>query len=570
MADTKREIERKYEATTTTPGAPPRLPDFTKAAGVSSVRDEGVHALDALYYDTADLALAAHAITLRRRTGGPDAGWHLKLPVAPDVRDEIRAPLGTDVPRSLAALVRSRTRGAPLIPVVRLKSSRRVQQLLDAAGESLAEVSVDEVHAERFGAGTSQGAGTGEGVGAGQGVGTGEGVGAGQGAGTGEGAGAGQGAGTGEAAETGEAADTRKGGGTLTAVSWTEIEVEVADEGDPAILDAVEKRLRKAGVRPSSSASKLSRALEETGGGPARIAAPTGESAGARVLAYLHEQAEALHAYDPAVRRDLPDSVHQMRVATRRMRSAFKTYRTVLDRTVTDPVAEELKWLAGELGADRDQEVLAARLQAHLAALPRTLLLGPVRGRLRIWSVARRSSARRRSLAALNSRRYLDLLLSLDALLADPPLRKAARKDAAEVFPAVLVKDYGRLATRTEHALSLPHGTDRDLAMHEARKAAKRLRYAAESSRPVLGKPANRLRKRVKAVQGVLGDHQDSVVARGELRNLAIQSHAAGETAFVWGLLYGREEAAAADRERELPKVWGRAGGKKAVGWLGL
>ncbi|MGW7414927.1 CYTH and CHAD domain-containing protein [Streptomyces sp. NPDC054863] len=503
MADTKREIERKYEATTTDTEGPPRLPDFLKVAGVSSVEDKGVVDLDAVYYDTATLALAAHAITLRRRTGGDDAGWHLKLPVSPDVRDEIRAPLGTagEVPRTLSALVRARTRGEPLVATVRLKSSRRIRHLLDGVGELLAEVSVDAVTAER------------------------------------------------------------PGDGEPRTASWTEIEVELADDGDPAFLDAVEKKLRKAGVRPSPSASKLARALEETGGGPVRGEVVDDGTAGARVLAYVRTQAEAVAAYDPAVRRDLPDSVHQLRVATRRMRSAFKTYRKVLDRTVTDPIGDELKWLAGELGVDRDQEVLAARLTARLSALPRTLLLGPVRGRLRIWSVARRSGSRRRTLAVLDSRRYLELLRSLDALLADPPLRKAAAKDAAGVLRAALAKDHARLADRTEHALSLAPGGERDVALHEARKAAKRLRYAAESARPVLGKPANRLRKRVKDVQTVLGDHQDSVVARTELRNLAIQAHAAGESAFVWGLLYGQEEAVGATRERELGEVWARVPG---------
>ncbi|NEC18162.1 CHAD domain-containing protein, partial [Streptomyces parvus] len=102
-------------------------------------------------------------------------------------------------------------------------------------------------------------------------------------------------------------------------------------------------------------------------------------------------------------------------------------------------------------------------------------------------------------------------------------------------------------------------GPERDTAMHEARKAAKRARYAGESARPALGKPAKRFAKRVKAVQSVLGDHQDSVVAREALRALAIEAHAAGETAFTWGLLYGQEEAAAEARERELPEVWARA-----------
>lgn len=93
MADSKREVERKYEATDAT-----RLPDLGRVAGVGSVAHEGVMELDAVYYDTEDLRLAAAKVTLRRRTGGSDAGWHLKLPVAPDVRDEIRAPLSETVP----------------------------------------------------------------------------------------------------------------------------------------------------------------------------------------------------------------------------------------------------------------------------------------------------------------------------------------------------------------------------------------------------------------------------------------------------------------------------------------
>ncbi|KJY44862.1 metal-binding protein, partial [Streptomyces sp. NRRL S-444] len=88
-----------------------------------------------------------------------------------------------------------------------------------------------------------------------------------------------------------------------------------------------------------------------------------------------------------------------MRVACRRMRSAFKTHRKVLDRAATDPLGEELRWLAAELGLDRDQEVLFERIQSHIGDLPRTLLLGPVRGRLRVWNNARRSGTRRRALA---------------------------------------------------------------------------------------------------------------------------------------------------------------------------
>ena len=502
MADSKREIERKYEATPDT-----RLPDLTKVAGVSAVTHHGVTELDAVYYDTADLRLAADSLTLRRRTGGADEGWHLKFPVSSGIRDEIRAPLAGTLPRSLAGLLRSRVRDADVTPVVRLLSARDVHHLVDRDGALLAELSVDEVLAERL---------------------------------------------------------TRGGGPTA---EWTEIEVELADDGDPAFLDAVERRLRKAGVKPSASASKLARALTETGvrpAGPAQRPAkkkrkPPPPTAGDHVLDYVREQVEAVITLDPAVRRDLPDSVHQMRVATRRLRSAFKTYRKILDRTVTDPVGDELKWLAAELGVDRDQEVLDARFHAATADLSRTLLLGPVRSRLRLWSVARRTGSRRRIVAVLDGKRYLSLLESLDALLAAPPLLPAAAEPPRDALPRAVLKDYERLATRVGHALEQPPGTDRDLAMHEARKAAKRARYAGEAAQPALGKAAKRFAKRMKAVQKVLGEHQDSVVARGALRALAIQAHAAGEPSFTWGLLYGQEQATAAEKERELPEVWARA-----------
>ncbi|MFI6860738.1 CHAD domain-containing protein [Streptomyces sp. NPDC050421] len=495
MADSKREIERKYEATDAT-----RLPDLTRVAGVTAVDHHGVSELDAVYYDTEDLRLAADHLTLRRRTGGADAGWHLKFPVASGIRDEIRAPLSDTLPAELAGLVRSRVRDTALVPVVRLRSARDVHLLNGPDGEPLAEIGVDEVRAERL-----------------------------------------------------------HGGSRSTA--WTEIEVELADDGDPAFLDAVEKRLRKAGIRPSASPSKLSRALAGTAPEKQRKQQPATppHTAGDHVLAYVREQITDIVALDPAVRRGLPDSVHRMRVATRRLRSALRSYRKVLDRTVTDPVGGELKWLAAELGVDRDQEVLDARLRTRLDALPRTLVLGPVRARLRIWSTARRSGSRRRTVAVLDGARYLALLHTLEALLAAPPLLPAAAAPPAKALARAAHKDHRRLATRLAHALEHPPGPDRDLALHDARKAAKRARYAAEAARPALGKPARKSVKRLKAVQSVLGDHQDSVVARDALRTLAVQAHAAGEPSFTWGLLYGQEEATAAVRERELPNVWARA-----------
>jgi CHAD domain-containing protein len=489
MADTKREIERKYESDDS------GLPDLTAVAGVEAVVDKGVAHLDATYYDTPDERLMASSVTLRRRTGGSDAGWHLKFPVSEGVRDEIRAPLSDTLPDELAALVRSRVRDVELLPVVRLRSDRDVRHLLDADGQLLAEVSVDAVHAERL---------------------------------------------------SGGAGDAQ----------WTEIEVELADGGDPAFLDKVEKRLRKAGVRPSGSSSKLARALAETA--PKKKRPVTGDpvTAGDHVLAYVRTQRDAIVALDPAVRQDAEDSVHSMRVATRRLRSTFKSYGKVLDRAVTDPIGDELKWLAGELGVDRDREVLSQRLSAAVDDVPEALVSGPVAERLRGWAGSSPGGASARLIGVLDSRRHLALLDTLDALIADPPLRKAAGKKPHKVIAKAVRKDFRKVAGLVGQALELEPGTDRDKAMHEARKKTKRTRYAAEAARPALGKPAKSMVKSMKALQNLLGEHQDGVMARQTLRELSAVAHAAGESAFTYGLLYGREEQRAAAVEAELPGFW--------------
>ncbi|EDY58006.1 MULTISPECIES: CYTH and CHAD domain-containing protein [Streptomyces] len=490
MADTKREIERKYESEDS------GLPDLTGVAGVEAVVDKGVAHLDATYYDTPDERLMASSVTLRRRTGGSDAGWHLKLPVSEGVRDEIRAPLSDTLPDELAALVRSRVRDVELLPVVRLRSERDVRHLLDTDGRLLAEVSVDAVHAERLSGGVGD-------------------------------------------------------------AQWTEIEVELADGGDPAFLDKVEKRLRKAGVRPSGSSSKLARALAETA--PKKKLPVTGApvTAGDHVLAYVRTQRDAIVALDPAVRQDVEDSVHGMRVATRRLRSTLKSYGKVLDRAVTDPIGDELKWLAGELGVDRDREVLSERLSAALDEVPGTLVSGPVAERLSTWSGDKPGGASARLIGVLDSRRHLALLDALDALIADPPLLKAAGKKPHKVIAKAVRKDFRKVSGLVGHALELEPGTDRDVAIHEARKKTKRTRYAAEAARPALGDPAKTVVKSMKALQNLLGEHQDSVMARQTLREVSAVAHAAGESAFTYGLLYGREEQRAAAVEAELPGFWG-------------
>ena len=219
-------------------------------------------------------------------------------------------------------------------------------------------------------------------------------------------------------------------------------------------------------------------------------------------------------------------------------------------RDATRPLCAELKWLAAALGPARDGEVLLARLTAELAAIPPALVAGPVQARITGCFTAGLAQAGQTALAALDGQRYLRLLDDLDALLADPPLTPRAERKAGKV----LGKPVRRAARRLQRALAaVPAAGDRDAAIHEARKTAKRARYAAEAAVPALGSTASRQAARAKELQQLLGDHHNSVVARTVLLDLAGKARAAGEDTFTYGLMHQRQACQAATIEQALP-----------------
>ncbi len=143
------ETEQKYDA-----AADFVLPDLGSREGRGKATGRQRFYLSATYFDTDDLDLIKNKITLRRRVGGPDEGWHLKLPVRKDTRQEIRTPLsegdtGT-VPAALAAQVQDVTAGRPLHPIAILDTERTVVTLTGKAGEPLAKVADDLVTATRL------------------------------------------------------------------------------------------------------------------------------------------------------------------------------------------------------------------------------------------------------------------------------------------------------------------------------------------------------------------------------------------------------------------------------------
>jgi CHAD domain-containing protein len=343
----------------------------------------------------------------------------------------------------------------------------------------------------------------------------------------------------------------------------------LSEHGFPALLDRIEERLLEAGARRSGSASKLSRVLADRLREDAdQTDADAASSAGAAVLAYLRDQTDTLRRYDPLVRRDAPDSVHKMRVASRRLRSALQAYRRVLDRDATRPLTEELKWLAGELAPARDTEVMAERFAEMIDELPAELVLGPVSATLERTFARQQAEARERSLAALDSDRYLALHEAIDVLLAEPPLTGRAGRPAKRELPKNVRRAYRRTQRGMTAVEQQPDGEQRDLALHETRKAAKRLRYATEAAEPAVGKPAKRLRKQLKPVQKLLGDHQDTVVARPVLREFGAQAQLDGGNGFTFGLMHGTEAARAERAEQRLPTSWKRMRRPKNTRWL--
>jgi CHAD domain-containing protein len=233
-------------------------------------------------------------------------------------------------------------------------------------------------------------------------------------------------------------------------------------------------------------------------------------------------------------------------------------------RDATAPVMADLRWLGAELAPARDAEVLAARFTAAVDALPTQEVLGPVAGQLTRRFSREQAQGHTRAVGALDSDRYLQLQERLDTLLADPPLTRRGRRRATRELPHAIEKALRRTTARMSRA-DAATDTDRDAALHEMRKAAKRTRFVLEVAEPAFGKKARKLRKRIKDVQSLLGDHHDTVVARPVLRELGAQAHIDGGNGFSFGILHATEQATARHLEDQLTAAWKRVARRAPV-----
>ncbi len=500
------EVERKFVVDDDA-----ELPGFDSLAPSLRVGSVETVDLDAVYYDTPDYRLARTGATLRLRLGGEDAGWHLKLPgQGADTRIELRRPAPLlevasllleppQVPEELIDLTLARSGGRRLQPVVRLSTQRTRTLLVNPESRPLAEVDEDDVGA--FFDGRS------------------------------------------------EPRDR-----------WRELEVELL-EGSPKELAEISRELERCGGRPAEYPSKFVRAVGAAAANPL-IAEPAPTKGAPDSVAKVftkrwHDLVLELIERDAGVRLGEVEAVHRMRVAVRRLRSALWTFAPVLDKASAEWLRDELGWLGSALGPLRDSDVLSSELNKLLDTIPSEEVLGPVRDEIASHFAAARHKALDDALEAMRSDRYLSLLHVLRAVSLAPPTRPRAKRTIEKAGPWLLRRELERVARRVEAASSTAGGPQREHALHEVRKAAKGMRYAAEAFEPFLGKVATRIARRFEAIHEHLGEGQDAVVARALLRELGAKAEARpGHNGYTYGLLAGLEQRRFNHAAAELPELW--------------
>ncbi|HZC54152.1 MAG TPA: CYTH and CHAD domain-containing protein [Mycobacterium sp.] len=464
--------------------------------------------LDAIYFDTKDLALARAGVTLRYRVGEAGPSWTVKLPERSTAsalsRLEVRFDGGSDaVPAAARDVVRAYLRSRRLCPVGRLHTERTSVPLLDAAGEQAAELVDDLVAGYQ---------------------------------------------------------------GERRITVFREVELELTGTGKTGRLRrAAVKRLAAAGCRAEVPRPKLVRALGERADQPADLTVPLldGEPSVLALIRHaLAVSVDRLIRHDPGVRlgNDAED-VHQLRVAARTLRSNLKTFAPVLNREWAGVLRSELGWLGSAAGGLRDLDVLEQRLRRSVAELGQDDIAGVAMLFDRIDQ--QQDQARKATLAALRCHRYDSLLDALVEAAASPQFAGDAAADApARAFLRRAARAQVRRLDRLVAGVSDPPS---DTDLHLVRIQAKRTRYAIEAARPVIGAPAVEHAAALAGLQDVLGEFHDSTVAVRWLREAATARPGCGVAV---GQLIAEEHAEQARLRALVHDAWRRANAKRLRSWL--
>ena len=473
-----------------------RLPDLVAGVPyVAGAEAQPVRNLTAEYYDTADFRLFRSGVTLRRREGGNDAGWHLKLPANGGARDEIHLPLSAGaagrIPDALFDIVTALRREAPLRLVATLQTQRRPLLLNRADGKSFAELVDDAVSILDH--------------------------------------------------------------GQLQA-AFREVEIEALLPEMADQLQAVAAYLIQHGAVVEHR-QKVETAL---GAGAfkqpdvMRLPWPRPQNpAGSALRAHLAKHVYRLLQEDGRMRRDLPDAVHQMRVAARQLRSGLKVFVPMVDRQWARQLHTEIGWIASELGAIRDTEVLLQLLTDHATALP------PEQSRLARQAIdealqPRLASARAEALTGLRTQRYQDLLESLVTAVNDPRLTDQARQPCEKILPPLVEHSWRSLKKRVRQLGPESSAPD----WHRARIAAKKTRYAAEIMAPIFGERTKAFARSLACVTDVLGDQHDATIAQQALAAFADAVNLDGPSGDALDLLSANEQDGELQLRKDFWSIW--------------
>ena len=354
------------------------------------------------------------------------------------------------------------------------------------------------------------------------------------------------------------------GDGAVPGAVMQRVEVEVNDP--PAhTIRAFVKRMRKACGLRNAALSKFEAGLNARRLQPREIAGedfgPTQIDADSAVgdLAYaaLRQNFAAMLAHEPAVRLgESAHDVHQMRVATRRLRAGLSLLKDLLPAPAAK-LRGELSRLAAALGALRDHDVMLSQVEAWAGESDAELaqaVYQPVAALL----AESRSAEYGRLLEFLNSPRYERLLAAFTRFLKTPAaLPDTAREPAREVMPPAILRRYRRLRRLGDRLT--PQSPPADY--HRARIAAKRLRYSLEFVTSLYGKPARRALARMVALQDMLGLYQDTHMAVARLRAMSALPQRPPQALFALGQTAQQYEQQAAMLLKKFPAAYAKMRG---------
>jgi triphosphatase len=318
------------------------------------------------------------------------------------------------------------------------------------------------------------------------------------------------------------------------------VEVEVHPEWLDALEPIVEQLRMSCGLQPASL-SKFEAGLlalgEEIPGmpdlGPTDISAES--TMGDLAFAVLRRQLALVRSKEPGTRLgEDPEELHDMRVATRRLRAAFSMFEGVLP-VRAQVFRQELGWLAGLLGTVRDLDVQLEGLAALSPADVHTTSDGrdPL-AELAALLEREREAARADMLNGLDSVRWDRLAKGLTAMAQQGPARRSlATREPAEIgLPPLVLQRHHKVRKAAKRAKQSGVVAD----FHALRIRCKRLRYALEFSSDVYGGKTSRFVRDLAVLQDELGEMQDAEVASLQLTDLATgDAHLPAATVFMMG-----------------------------------